>query len=81
MTARPRVVWRILVTDDDRDDDDEDEGVPHKVQTVCHYCGGGGMVADPKLAIVGGVPRTIDNGRPCEVCDTEGHFAGIVPPV
>ncbi|MGQ0841854.1 hypothetical protein [Actinokineospora sp.] len=69
--------------DDEADDEDEEseEGIPHQVQTVCHYCGGGGMIADPKLAIVGGIPRTVDNGRPCHVCATVGHFPGIVPPV
>ena len=39
------------------------------------------MIADPKFAIVGGVPRSVDNGRQCPECDNEGHFAGIIPPL
>jgi hypothetical protein len=68
--------------DDDRDDDEDAEvEVPDEIHTVCHLCGGGGMIADPKFAIVGGVSRTVDNGRPCPACDTVGHFAGIIPPL
>ncbi|PWW64226.1 hypothetical protein DFQ13_103195 [Actinokineospora spheciospongiae] len=64
--------------DDETGDDVE---VPSETHTVCVLCGGGGLIADPKLAIIGGVPRTVDNGRPCPHCQTVGHFPGIVPPV
>jgi hypothetical protein len=67
------------------DDDDEDElngfDVPERVHTVCHLCGGAGMIASPVLGIVGSMARTIDNGRNCPACDGDGHFVGIVPPV
>lgn len=66
-------------------DDEDEEGaeleVPDEIHTVCHLCGGAGMIADPKLAVIGGVPRAMDNGRPCPACATVGHFAGILPPV
>ncbi|MGW5053167.1 hypothetical protein [Actinokineospora sp. NPDC004072] len=55
--------------------------VPSELQTICPLCGGSGMVADPKLAIIGGVPRTVDNGRPCPTCRKDGHFPGLIPPV
>ncbi|WP_424187429.1 hypothetical protein ACOBQX_06375 [Actinokineospora sp. G85] len=64
--------------DDERDGDPE---VVDRVHTVCHLCGGGGVVADPKLAVVAGQARLIDNGRPCSHCGTVGQFPGIVPPV
>lgn len=57
------------------------EGVPAEVQTICPLCGGSGMISDAKLAIIGGVPRTIDHGRPCPTCGKEGHFPGVIPPV
>ncbi|PPK69849.1 hypothetical protein V5P93_006511 [Actinokineospora auranticolor] len=66
---------------DDEDEEDELDEVPGRLQTICPYCGGGGMVADPKLTIVGGSPRTVDNGRSCGHCKTVGHFPGIVPPL
>ncbi|MBM7770015.1 hypothetical protein JOD54_000219 [Actinokineospora baliensis] len=66
---------------DDHPDDEDDDDLPAQVQTICHYCGGGGMIADPKHAVIGGAPRTLDNGRPCPHCATDGHFTGIVPPV
>jgi hypothetical protein len=65
----------------DEDEDDSELEVPEEVHTVCQYCGGGGMIADPKLAIIAGSPRTVDNGRPCPHCETVGHFPGIIPPV
>ncbi len=80
-----RTNWVRGMTDHERDgegdDGDEDGDVPGRVQTICHYCGGGGMVADPKLALIGGAPRTVDNGRPCDHCGTDDHFPGILPPV
>ncbi|WP_018686633.1 hypothetical protein [Actinokineospora enzanensis] len=60
---------------------DPEQDVPPEVHTVCPLCGGGGMIADPKQAIIGGEPRTVDNGRACGHCATDGHFPGIVPPV
>jgi hypothetical protein len=68
------------VADDEHEEEVELE-VPEEVHTVCHLCGGAGMIADPKMAIIGGVPRTVDNGRECWSCNGIGHFAGIVPPV
>ncbi|WP_424184693.1 hypothetical protein ACOBQX_22710 [Actinokineospora sp. G85] len=61
--------------------EDEELEVPAEVHTVCQHCGGGGMVADPKLAVISGVSHVLDNGRPCPHCETKGRFAGIVPPV
>lgn len=67
---------------DDGDEFEADEaGVPEVLHTVCQLCGGATMIADPKLAIVDGVPRTVDNGRPCPGCGGVGHMPGIVPPV
>lgn len=79
-------------TDDDTDPDDRDDydgldddetevEVPEEVHTVCHLCGGAGMIADPKFAMVGGVARSVDNGRQCPECENVGHFPGIIPPV
>ncbi|OLR89500.1 hypothetical protein [Actinokineospora bangkokensis] len=61
--------------------EDEELAVPAEIHTVCQCCGGGGMVADPKLAVIVGEPRPLDNGRPCPHCDTTGQFAGIIPPL
>jgi hypothetical protein len=66
---------------DGLDDDETEVEVPEEVHTVCHLCGGAGLVADPKFAVVGGAARTIDNGRQCPECESAGHFAGIVPPL
>ncbi|TDP91085.1 hypothetical protein [Labedaea rhizosphaerae] len=63
------------------DDDETEVEVPEEIHTVCHLCGGAGMVADPKFAVVGGVARTVDNGRQCPECESVGHFPGIVPPL
>ncbi|GLZ38463.1 hypothetical protein [Actinokineospora sp. NBRC 105648] len=62
-------------------EEEDDDDVPGQLQTICPYCGGGGMVADPKHAIIGDSPRTIDNGRSCPHCKTVGHFPDIIPPV
>ncbi len=59
---------------------DENE-VLAEVHTVCHHCGGGGSVADPVHAVIGGEQRTVDNGRPCPLCSSAGHIVGLVPPV
>ncbi|WP_253888974.1 hypothetical protein [Actinokineospora diospyrosa] len=67
--------------DDDEDEFEDGQDVPDEVHTVCHLCGGGGLIADPKFAVVGGVAKTLDNGRPCLHCDTEGRFPGIVLPL
>ncbi|WP_018680658.1 hypothetical protein [Actinokineospora enzanensis] len=66
---------------DDEQDESDSSSVPDEVHTICFLCGGGGAIADAKLAVVGGQPRTVDNGRPCALCATEGNLAGIVPPV
>lgn len=59
----------------------DERGIPPTLQTICHRCGGSGSLADPLLAVIGGVPRLVDNGIPCKMCDKEGHFSGIHPPV
>ncbi|MCP2166748.1 hypothetical protein [Goodfellowiella coeruleoviolacea] len=65
--------------------DDEDEGaefeVSEEAHTICHLCGGAGFIANPVQAVIGDVPRTIDNGRPCPACDQDGFLVGLVPPV
>ena len=68
------------MADEEHDDVDTPGGVPPQVQTICPQCGGSGAISDAKLAIIGGVPRLIDNGRPCPVCE-DGRLPGIVPPV
>lgn len=69
---------------DDEEAEDEDENdlfaVTPEPRTVCHLCGGAGFIADPKPAIIGGVPRTIDNGRECWHCNGARTFVGMVPP-
>ncbi|WP_019814312.1 hypothetical protein [Saccharomonospora saliphila] len=49
-------------------------------QAVCLACGGDGQVPDPKLAVLGGVPRTALTLRPCRWCDGEGRRP-LRPPV
>jgi hypothetical protein len=70
---------------DERSDDEQSDfpgaELANEVRSVCPYCGGVGRVADPKLAIIGGVPRTIDNGRPCRGCHGVGYLAGLLPPM
>jgi hypothetical protein len=76
---------------DDEDEDTEDESddeseaglfdVTEEPRTVCQLCGGAGVIADPKLAVIGGVPRTIDNGRQCPHCDGARTFTGMIAPL
>lgn len=67
--------------DECADGDEVEFEVHDEPHTVCHLCGGAGMIADHKLAIVSRLARTVDNGRPCHGCDATGHFHGIRPPV
>ncbi|WP_188316858.1 hypothetical protein [Solihabitans fulvus] len=71
--------------DEDFDDEEEDDGngfeVTREPRTVCHLCGGAGFIADPKLAVIAGMPRTIDNGRECPHCNGAQSFSGMVPPM
>lgn len=43
---------------------------------VCVQCGGIGWLPDPKLAIINGVPQTIDTGKHCPTCNQEGRVTG-----
>jgi hypothetical protein len=76
--------------DDDYSDDEESEfdedgsdlfEVTREPRTICQLCGGAGFVANPVLAIIGGTPRTIDNGRSCPHCDGNRTFTGLIPPL
>jgi hypothetical protein len=55
--------------------------VTREVRTVCQLCGGAGFVANPVLAVIGGTPRTVDNGRSCPHCDGNRTFTGLIPPL
>ncbi|WP_309115330.1 hypothetical protein [Saccharothrix sp.] len=71
--------------EDDFEDEEEDEddlfGVTSDARTICHLCGGAGFVAHPTSAVIGGVPRTVDNGRECPHCHAARKFPGLVPPL
>ena len=71
--------------DDFEDEEEEDEddlfGVTSDARTICHLCGGAGFVAHPTSAVIGGVPRTVDNGRECPHCHAARKFPGLVPPL
>ncbi|MBP2337951.1 hypothetical protein [Saccharothrix coeruleofusca] len=68
---------------DDEDDEDEDDlfGVTSEPRTICQLCGGAGFIAHPTMAVVGGVPRSVDNGRECPHCNGARKFPGLVPPL
>jgi hypothetical protein len=68
---------------EDEEEDDEDDlfGVTSDARTICHLCGGAGFVAHPTSAVIGGVPRTVDNGRECPHCHAARKFPGLVPPL
>jgi hypothetical protein len=77
-------------SDDDDDEFDEDDyeedgsdlfEVTREPRTICQLCGGAGFIASPVMAVIGGTPRTIDNGRPCPHCDGNRTFTGLIPPV
>ncbi|MEU4442854.1 hypothetical protein AB0K14_28175 [Actinosynnema sp. NPDC050801] len=71
--------------DDDAEDEDEDEddlfGVTSEPRTICHLCGGAGFIANPTSAVIGGAPRTVDNGRECPHCTGARKFPGLIPPL
>ncbi|XVV01650.1 hypothetical protein ACQPW3_30245 [Actinosynnema sp. CA-248983] len=69
--------------EDDFEEEDEDDlfGVTSDARTICHLCGGAGFVAHPTSAVIGGVPRTVDNGRECPHCHAARKFPGLVPPL
>ena len=69
--------------DDEEDVEDEDDlfGVTSDARTICHLCGGAGFIANPTTAVIGGTPRTVDNGRECPHCNGARKFPGLVPPV
>ncbi|WP_121008078.1 hypothetical protein [Saccharothrix australiensis] len=71
--------------DGDFEDEEEDEddlfGVTSEPRTICHLCGGAGFVAHPTSAVIGGVPRSVDNGRECPHCRGARKFPGLVPPL
>jgi len=70
---------------EDEEDDEEDEddlfGVTSEPRTICQLCGGAGFVAHPTSAVIGGVPRTVDNGRECPHCQGARKFPGLIPPL
>lgn len=51
-----------------------------QVRAVCTGCGGDGQVAEPKLAVLDGVGRTVLTMRACRWCDGEGRRP-MHPPV
>lgn len=69
---------------DDFDNEEEEDdlfAITPEARTICHLCGGAGFIANPVLAIIGGTPRTIDNGRECWHCKGARTFVGMIPPV
>lgn len=72
-----------VVDELDEDEDDEDGlfTVTAEARTICHLCGGAGYLANPVAAVIGGVPRTIDNGRECPHCTGSKTFPGMIIPV
>jgi hypothetical protein len=67
--------------DDEEELGDEEAAESDQLHTVCHLCGGVGSLANPVLAVIGGVPRTVDARRPCPLCGDSGALPGLVPPV
>ncbi|MFE9751595.1 hypothetical protein ACFYOT_42370 [Saccharothrix saharensis] len=67
--------------EDDVADEDDLFGVTSEPRTICHLCGGAGFIANPTSAVIGGVPRTVDNGRECPHCTGARKFPGLIPPL
>ncbi|MBB5804646.1 hypothetical protein F4560_004414 [Saccharothrix ecbatanensis] len=67
--------------EDDVEDEDDLFGVTSEPRTICHLCGGAGFIANPTSAVIGGAPRTVDNGRECPHCKGARKFPGLVPPL
>ncbi|MBA8931698.1 hypothetical protein BC739_008950 [Kutzneria viridogrisea] len=65
------------------EDEDEEDAVPayRDPRTVCHFCGGVGEIAHPVLGLIAGVPRTINSGRVCPLCEGASALIGLTPPV
>lgn len=63
----------------------DDSGEPRPpIHTICHNCGGSGVVNRPRLflSLENGEPSTILEPRRCVYCRTDsGSLPGIVPPV
>jgi hypothetical protein len=67
--------------EDDVEDEDDLFGVTSEPRTICHLCGGAGFIANPTSAVIGGAPRTVDNGRECPHCVGARKFPGLIPPL
>jgi len=63
--------------------DEDDEELPdyREPRTVCHLCGGVGEIAHPVLGVLGGVPRTVNAGRVCYLCEGDSALPGLCPPL
>ncbi|MFT7838848.1 hypothetical protein Q5530_22135 [Saccharothrix sp. BKS2] len=66
---------------DEEEDEDDLFGVTSDARTICQLCGGAGFIANPTSAVIGGAPRTVDNGRECPHCNGGRKFPGLVPPL
>jgi hypothetical protein len=64
-------------------DEEDEELLPdyREPRTVCHLCGGVGEIAHPVLGILGGVPRTVNAGRVCYLCEGDSALPGQCPPL
>jgi hypothetical protein len=62
---------------------EDDEAIPdqYEARTVCHLCGGVGEIAHPVLGVLGGIPRTVNAGRLCSLCEGASALRGLCPPV
>lgn len=67
--------------DDEEEEDEQDAQDYRDPRTVCHFCGGVGEIAHPVLGIIGGVPRTVNAGRVCPLCEGASALPGLCPPL
>jgi hypothetical protein len=63
--------------------DEDGEELPdyREPRTVCPLCGGVGEIAHPVLGVLGGVPRTVNAGRVCYLCEGDSALPGQRPPL
>jgi hypothetical protein len=69
------------VSDSDESDADDPEIEPGPPRAMCPICFGMGMVNAPKLAVLGGAPRTVFTHERCLQCHGERFLCDIDPPV
>jgi hypothetical protein len=79
--GRSSIHEETSVSDPDEPDADNPEIEPGPPRAMCPTCMGMGAVNAPKLAALGGAPRTVFTHERCSQCYGERFLHGIDPSV